>query len=352
MLYHYPLDTASYIPRNPTIQFMIADTATGINLHSVNAWINQSQFITNGMPESDTTVTITPQQFAYRFTYTPAVYLEADQDYDIRVIYADYAGMMCDTTWTFTTMEAVLDTSKQVTQLIGPTGAMFGDEGLKMGLLVPPEAVQDSVILSMNHVDQVPPLPEGWVNIGVNYHFGPDGILFNQSVTAGLPYTQSDLDASKVTHPSELTLFYFHSINKKWEQLPISQIDETLQGIAVELTEFCYLTYVAPASSPGMNSVDLEQPTEFKFYAPYPNPFNPETRLDYRLAQPGNTELTVYDLMGRKIKTLLNEEQRSGSYHTFWHGENDSGEKVASGTYIIVLKTPKGIKTQKVVMLK
>ncbi|MCK5149067.1 T9SS type A sorting domain-containing protein [bacterium] len=95
-----------------------------------------------------------------------------------------------------------------------------------------------------------------------------------------------------------------------------------------------------------------EAPVETVLEPPYPNPFNPQTKITYQLSDSGPVEIIVYDLLGRKVRTLVNEEQSPGSYNVYWHGNDASGRGTATGTYLIVLKTAEGIKTQKVVMLR
>ncbi|MCK5149068.1 T9SS type A sorting domain-containing protein [bacterium] len=85
---------------------------------------------------------------------------------------------------------------------------------------------------------------------------------------------------------------------------------------------------------------------------PFPNPFNPQTKINYQLAESGPVEIIVYDLLGRKVRTLVNEEQSTGSYNVYWHGNDMSGRKIATGTYIIVMKSEQGVKTQKAVMIR
>jgi hypothetical protein len=84
---------------------------------------------------------------------------------------------------------------------------------------------------------------------------------------------------------------------------------------------------------------------------PFPNPFNPGTKLSYRLSDAGHVEVSVYNLMGRKIQTLLNAYQPAGSYNLYWHGKDDSGTQMASGSYLIMLKTAEEIQKKKVVLL-
>ncbi|NQT26197.1 T9SS type A sorting domain-containing protein [candidate division KSB1 bacterium] len=85
---------------------------------------------------------------------------------------------------------------------------------------------------------------------------------------------------------------------------------------------------------------------------PFPNPFNPQTKIGYHLSESGQVKITVYDLLGRKVKTLMDDFQGYGSYNFYWHGRDDAGNQMATGTYVIALQTADGVKTQKVLMMR
>ncbi|MCK5146261.1 T9SS type A sorting domain-containing protein, partial [bacterium] len=100
-------------------------------------------------------------------------------------------------------------------------------------------------------------------------------------------------------------------------------------------------------------SIDLPDAPEVTVLdPPFPNPFNPQTKISYQLAETGSVEIIIYDLLGRKVQSLVSEKQIAGSYNMYWHGDDEFGQKVATGTYLIVLKTVEGVRTQKVVMLR
>ena len=85
---------------------------------------------------------------------------------------------------------------------------------------------------------------------------------------------------------------------------------------------------------------------------PFPNPFNPQTKIEYHLAEAGPVKIVVYDLLGREVRMLVDELQSPGSFHVYWQGNDRWGEKVATGMYLIVLKTADCVKTQKVMMMR
>ncbi|MEO8169042.1 MAG: T9SS type A sorting domain-containing protein, partial [bacterium] len=71
------------------------------------------------------------------------------------------------------------------------------------------------------------------------------------------------------------------------------------------------------------------RPTEYRIHSSYPNPFNPSTTIRYDLPEPGRISLMVYDLLGRKVAELMNEEKTAGYHSVTWNAEG-----VASGVYL------------------
>ena len=98
-------------------------------------------------------------------------------------------------------------------------------------------------------------------------------------------------------------------------------------------------------------------PKETELLPNYPNPFNPETWIPYRLAEDAFVTLTIYDLNGQIIRTLevghriaSAYENRSKAIH--WDGRNDVGEQVASGVYFYTLTAGDFSATRKMLILK
>ena len=87
----------------------------------------------------------------------------------------------------------------------------------------------------------------------------------------------------------------------------------------------------------------------------YPNPFNPTTTIEYDLGFiDGPTQrvnVTVYDILGRNIKTLINEQQNIGRYRVKWNGKDQNDVPVSSGIYFINLLTDTGRSETKKIML-
>jgi flagellar hook assembly protein FlgD len=84
----------------------------------------------------------------------------------------------------------------------------------------------------------------------------------------------------------------------------------------------------------------------------FPNPFNPETNISFELAKYGSTELSIYNIRGEKIRTLLSQKMNAGSYCITWNGKDETGKSVASGMYLYRLITPDRHFIRKMLMLQ
>jgi flagellar hook assembly protein FlgD len=83
-----------------------------------------------------------------------------------------------------------------------------------------------------------------------------------------------------------------------------------------------------------------------------PNPFNPSTIIGYDIAEAGEVTLAVYDVAGALIAVLEKTYREPGRYEKGWNGENQRGEKVASGVYFCRLAAPGFAQTRKMLLLK
>ena len=93
-------------------------------------------------------------------------------------------------------------------------------------------------------------------------------------------------------------------------------------------------------------------PYQYKLYPAYPNPFNPVTHLRYDLPKDGLVNITIYDMMGRLVKTLVNESQNSGFKSVQWNATNDRNEPVSVGLYLYTIQAGEFSQTKKMVLLK
>jgi hypothetical protein len=99
-------------------------------------------------------------------------------------------------------------------------------------------------------------------------------------------------------------------------------------------------------------------PFELRYIAQFalenaaPNPFNPETTIRFTIPEDGDVSLIVYDVLGRRVRTLVNGKKRADHYEVIWDGSNDQGNTVASGVYFYRLKTASRNASKKMVFVK
>jgi hypothetical protein len=101
-----------------------------------------------------------------------------------------------------------------------------------------------------------------------------------------------------------------------------------------------------PTSVTGVEQ-ELTGPKEFVLCQNYPNPFNPTTNFEFRISDFGFVSLKVYDLLGREVATLVNEEKPAGTYEVIWNAEN-----LSSGVYFYQLKAGDFIESKKMILLR
>tara|TARA_B100001013_G_scaffold333198_1_gene249982 strand:- start:871 stop:2523 length:1653 start_codon:yes stop_codon:yes gene_type:complete len=93
-------------------------------------------------------------------------------------------------------------------------------------------------------------------------------------------------------------------------------------------------------------------PITYSLYNAYPNPFNPFTTLRYDLPEDAMVNITIYDMMGRNVKTMVNSQQNAGFKSIQWDATNDAGAPVSAGLYLYTIESKQFRQTKKMVLLK
>jgi len=93
-------------------------------------------------------------------------------------------------------------------------------------------------------------------------------------------------------------------------------------------------------------------PWDFALKQNYPNPFNPSTTIEFSLKKGAHISLTVYNMLGQKVSTLLDKKMIAGSHRASWDGTDESGTQMASGIYYYRLETESQKATKKMLLMK
>ena len=132
-----------------------------------------------------------------------------------------------------------------------------------------------------------------------------------------------------------------------------TMVIQTVGGVLeFELSEIANISFSEDTISEEMEIVISKIP--FSFLQNSPNPFNPSTKIsfDIKSDNTGNTELTIYNLKGQKVKQLVNESLAVGQHSYIWNGKDENNKKVSTGVYFYKLQIDGKHKVKKMLMLK
>jgi len=157
----------------------------------------------------------------------------------------------------------------------------------------------------------------------------------------------------EVLNPSETIIYYRNIFNDEEVFQPIltsynfddSTLTATIEG-------FGELIFGVPGVILGINDNESQLPNEFMLEQNFPNPFNPETTINYTLPEASNVKVSIFNIMGEEIALLINENQEAGYRSVRWNGTDISGRKVSGGMYLYRIQAGSFTKTRKMVLLK
>ena len=138
----------------------------------------------------------------------------------------------------------------------------------------------------------------------------------------------------------------------------VNSTDVTNCGMNLEFTAMAAaytFTDLLPFVRNVTTDVDLkvrEIPEKASVLQNYPNPFNPSTEITYQLPKATFVQLSVYNLLGRKIKVLVNESKETGVHHVFWNGKDETGVVQPAGIYIYRIQAGKFTDIKKMLLVK
>ncbi len=145
----------------------------------------------------------------------------------------------------------------------------------------------------------------------------------------------------------------YSGINVPKEFMAVTKAAPKDDVMVVYATEVEYAVMICPKPT----AVEEEEesgitPKDFELYQSYPNPFNNQTIIKYDLLKSCQVSLAIYNILGQKVKTLVNERQAAGSKTVGWDGKDEKNKDLASGIYFYQLKAGEVTQTKRMVLLK
>ncbi len=129
-------------------------------------------------------------------------------------------------------------------------------------------------------------------------------------------------------------------------------VDSTHNRIFAAVAHFSSLVLAERSVSTVRVDDQLRMPADYTLAQNFPNPFNPSTTIAYQVPERTMVNLTIYDMLGRRINTLVNEVRTSGTYEVLWDGTDEDGRPVSSGVYFYRLQTDRSSQMKRMVLLR
>ncbi len=142
----------------------------------------------------------------------------------------------------------------------------------------------------------------------------------------------------------------------------IDTTDAYISDFYFQFGEFFNYLKIYPAFAPGTVSIDLgtavdeetasQMPMEFRLEQNVPNPFNPTTAIAYTLPERSHVRLEVYDILGQRVRTLVDDVLPPGNHSVVFDGSDGNGRPLATGVYLYVIKTDRMTQSKKMLLMK
>jgi len=189
----------------------------------------------------------------------------------------------------------------------------------------------------------------GWID----WNNDDDWDDLGENIFCGVPFDPSTWTSNSFVYTSIFDVPGDAAIGTTWARFRLDY-NQNLNEPAGQA--FCgevedYYSEVIVVSVPGQRG-DLKVPQTFELAQNYPNPFNLRTAIRYQIPEDCRVTLEIHNLLGQKVRTLVNADQKVNYYTAYWDGKNADGKGVTSGIYFYTLRAGNFTQTRRMVILK
>ncbi len=220
-------------------------------------------------------------------------------------------------------------------------GGTISEPRTRSSVTIPEGAVSEDQEIEVGTFNSVPP----GANVGgVVLYLGPSGLTFNEPVTITIEYDTEDIPDG--IEEEDLKLLRYDESDDEWFELETT-VDTDLKTLTAETLTF---SGFAAGTIGEITSADREEsdlPVRFDLAQNYPNPFNPTTTIRYDLPVSSDVKLEVYDIIGRRVAVLVNDQVQAGRYTVQFDASG-----FASGVYFYRLQAGSFVQTRKLTVIK
>ncbi len=197
---------------------------------------------------------------------------------------------------------------------------------------------------------------DGQILNGITFDVAVDGEVvspyyFGAPIILSMPYKHG-LMRNLGLEPEDLALYFADEFGEIEIDSGIGdiEVDEETDMITGSVAHFSTIVVAAKSAAPA--AVDEKVPAAFSLAQNVPNPFNPTTSISFVVPSDGMVNLSIFNVLGQEVRTLVNGHAVAGSHSVVWNGTDDAGRRVTSGIYFYRLQTGSLSATKKLMFLK
>jgi hypothetical protein len=168
-------------------------------------------------------------------------------------------------------------------------------------------------------------------------------------------YADSDLDIGNGIEGKEssLKIFHWNEGSNQWEQIG-GTVDTIQNQVSTTITALGVYGAFTTELVTGVKDEEHGSviPEKFELKQNYPNPFNPVCNIEYALPKGCKVTLAVYNILGQKVRVLVDEYQNAGYKSTKWDGRDNLGREVTSGIYFYRIEAGEFVQAKKMVLIE
>ena len=215
---------------------------------------------------------------------------------------------------------------------------------------IPLGAIQSSVNIEISIPTSIPTDKSAFQAVEFNVEGVSGQFDFDTPVTVGIPYPDT------ISNEDNLTAAFWNPTTEDWEPIELAGsivVDTNANIISFQVNHF---SIYGVQESDIATSVDDDKtssvPVSYTLSQNYPNPFNPETKIEYFVPVTSRVSITIYNLLGQEVRTLVNSDHAGGSYDIIWNGRNNAGYQVGSGIYIYRRKADQFVESKRMILIR
>jgi hypothetical protein len=207
------------------------------------------------------------------------------------------------------------------------------------------EGTYTSATFMGTSIDNIPPaVPTG---VFASSMGGDIVISWDANIENDFAYYQVFRGTSADTNMMQL---HYETIENSYSEIYNASYFYSIKAVDHSSNESGY-SQVVDAGALSVND-QYEIPDAFVLNVAYPNPFNPSTSISYDLPEKVHVSIMIHDMLGRQVRTLINQTQDAGFKSVIWNATNDYGEPVSAGVYLYQIQAGEFVQTRKMVLLK